>query len=165
MKNIKSTLILLFCLISSLTYAGGPPTLIQSITSLNTPIVAGEEVYFQSTVQRLNMCNSSFGLLVDFGPFADTPPLNLGVGMSSANFNMTLGPIVFNMPFSGIINQSIFNASCNTNTDVASLAIDVLPAAIIPTLSQWGLIIIGFFLMIFGIVSLKNQAIFNKKAS
>lgn len=155
MITMKSTLILLICLISSLSYAG-IPNLGHSISNLNNPIVVGEEVYFQSNVIRYAGCNSSFGILVDFGPFADEQELFVNVGSSMADFNTILGPIVFNMPFSGDIEQSILNTTCSTY--VATLAINVLPErSSIPTLSQWGLIIIGFFLMIFGIVTLRKQ--------
>jgi hypothetical protein len=72
--------------------------------------------------------------------------------------NVTLGPIIFNGPGIFNITQSVFSDNCGVQgEETIGLLIEVLPAAAIPTLSQWGLIVVGFFLMIFGVLSLKKK--------
>jgi hypothetical protein len=85
-----------------------------------------------------------------------------------------IGPVSFNMPamfnvtqtltlINLIINNcTIYPAGRDINsTDIdlsTKVSINVLPDIKIPTLSQWGLIIVAFFLMIFGVVSLKRRS-------
>jgi hypothetical protein len=73
-------------------------------------------------------------------------------------FNMVVGPVVFDMP--GMVNatQLFLNSTCGEpDENPLVLSLDIQSAALIPTLSQWGLIVVGFFLMIFGVVTLKKK--------
>jgi hypothetical protein len=155
MKNQLLTLAVILCS-WNLLFSSGP---VQNLTPLNSPIVVGEQVYFQSTVDYPGPdCGTT--LLLDFGPNAMQQFYNFPIVINATMpFNMVVGPVVFDMPGSFNASQSFVGGNC-PEPDPSNpflLPLEILPDTPIPTLSQWGLIIVGFFLMIFGIVTLKKK--------
>jgi hypothetical protein len=171
-KVLKSILVTLFIFSTFLIFAGPPiPTLNFSIHSLNTPVIVGQDVYFESIID--NTCsNGEFS--VYFGPYASQPFFNFTFA-GNISESVIIGPVSFNMPAMFNVTQTptliginsingctIYPAGRDINStdfDLSTkVSIHVLSDIKIPTLSQWGLIIVAFFLMIFGVVSLKRRS-------
>lgn len=157
MSNIFKIYILrvLSFLLPTLGYCGTPSLASHSLTSLNSPIIVGQEVYFISAIDRISQCQSDIQINIDFGPFAPNQNFTFTTPGSSTE---SIGPIIFSSPGSLNVTQTAIGPCQIIPSATIIEQIEILALPPIPTLSQWGLIIFGFFFMIFGVVFLKRQS-------
>jgi hypothetical protein len=131
---------------------------VQNLTPLNSPIVVGQEVYFQYTGEA--QCSSTPEepvIILSLDGNITNPFFVLPVN-ATGFLNYSVGPIVFNTPGMANITYGIFgNCTFVPDMNPSSLLANIMPDRAIPTLSQWGLILIALSLMIFGIISLKSR--------
>lgn len=154
MKSLYKILIFGTLVIMSLNVsAGGGVT--QNISALSLPIQVGNQVYFNSTVAPASGCSDVL-FEIDFGPFAFPRFANVSYPEVNQPLFSVIGPIVFNAPGMMNVNQTGYG-ECSFQPPSAITAINILPAPAIPTLTEWGLIVVGFFLVIFGVITLKSK--------
>lgn len=157
---MKNLLTVLFCsFILHFAYGGAPIN--HTFSSSNLNVSVGEQVFFMSTITP-DQCGTPT-LLWDFGPNADPPSLNMTFAMNTfVAFN--LPAVVFNVPGFYNVTQTLISGCSPPSPIPLSLIVAVSPAINIPTLSQWGLMVLGMLIMIFGATSLKKSYKSSKKA-
>lgn len=132
---------------------------VQNLTPLNSPIVVGQEVFFQYTGEaECSNIPEEPVLIMSLDGNITNPFFVLPVN-ATGFLNFPVGPIVFNTPGIANITYGILGANCTflPENNPTSLLANILPDRAIPTLSQWGLILIAIVLMIFGIISLRSH--------
>jgi len=87
-------------------------------------------------------------------------PGTVGNGCGTANGNGGAGGIMTRTPKTQNCNLDGFELVNSINCQV-----DVIPTYRnnIPTLSQWGLIVLGIFMVIFGVVAIRQRAMSKKQ--
>ncbi len=171
-QRFYSTTLLILCGLFSCLYceAGAPTgTISASFTPSNTIVDIGENVTFTSNSTFINTCNSIADLTYDwdFGAGAIPPTAqevldNSDASNNHTNYN-TIGNVAETVTYNSAgmktvnltITETGTDGACSNSPQMHSLMITVL--ADVPTLSEWGLILLALLLMNLGSVFIAQE--------
>lgn len=150
---MKKIITILLCTVFlHFLYGGSPITHTFNSTNLNVNV--GEQVFFRSTITQ-DDCGGPT-LVWDFGPNAIPSSFNMTFPANTlVTFN--LPPVMFTSTGVQNVSQTLLT-NCGPAMPGRSILLQVIVASPlnIPTLSQWGLFVLGILIMIFGAVTLKR---------
>jgi hypothetical protein len=139
--------------------AGIPVNSVSAGLQVNSDnIRVGQEVFF--SFDGIDNCDEPFVLEYNFGPNA-----NQTEAFEIVNLTPSMQiPVVFNTPGPVNVTLGITMTDCLNSGFPFTLTINVLPESV-PTLSQWALMLLTLFIIIFAVVTIKNSLFQSAKNS